>query len=85
MVNDGDWQEVTRDGTSVRVRPSDWGQAQAHLQRDGTFVFLVSDNLTGDQLATIAASLRPTPSTGSSSAAARSFGRARGATGPSST
>lgn len=65
MVNDDNWQEVTRDGTSVRVRPAGWGQAQAHLDRDGTFVFLVSDNLTGDQLATIAAGLRHAPSTGS--------------------
>ena len=65
MVNHGDWQEVTRDRTSVTVRPSGWGQAQAHLEREGTFVFLVSDNLTGDQLATIAAGLRPTPSAGS--------------------
>jgi hypothetical protein len=65
MINDENWQEVTRDGTSVRVRPAEWPQAQAHLERDGTFVFLVSDNLTGDQLATIAIGLRPAPSTGS--------------------
>jgi hypothetical protein len=64
MINDENWQEVARDGTSVRVRPAEWLQAQAHLERDGTFVFLVSDNLTGDQLATIAAGLRPAPSTG---------------------
>jgi hypothetical protein len=65
MVNEGDWQEVTRDGTSVKVRPAGWGQAQAHLERDGTFVFLVSDNLTADQIGTIAAGLRPAPGTGS--------------------
>ena len=65
MINDENWQEVTRDATSVRVRPAEWPQAQAHLERDGTFVFLVSDNLTGDQLATIAIGLRPAPSTGS--------------------
>jgi hypothetical protein len=64
MIDDENWQEVARDGTSVRVRPAEWSQAQAHLERDGTFVFLVSDNLTGDQLATIAAGLRPAPSTG---------------------
>ena len=64
MINDENWHEVTRDGTSVRIRPAEWGQAQAYLERDGTFVFLVSDNLTGDQLATIAAGLRPAPSTG---------------------
>jgi hypothetical protein len=65
MVNNDDWQELTRDGTSVNVRPAGWGQAQAHLERDGTFAFLVSHNLTSDQLATIAAGLRPAPSTSS--------------------
>lgn len=61
MINDDDWQDVTRDGTSVKVRPAAWGQAQAHLEREGTFVFLVSDSLTNDELATIAAGLRPAP------------------------
>jgi hypothetical protein len=59
------WQQVTRDGTSVRVRPASWGQAQAYLERDGTFVFLLSDKLSGDQLATIAARLKPAASIGS--------------------
>jgi hypothetical protein len=65
MIDDENWQELARDGTSVRVRPPEWSQAQAQIERDGTFVFLVSDNLTADQLATIAAGLRPAPSTGS--------------------
>jgi hypothetical protein len=65
MVNHGDWQDQTHGGTPIKVRPAGWGQAQAHLERNGTFVFLVSDNLTADQLATIAASLRPAPDTGS--------------------
>ena len=65
VIHDENWQEVARDGTSVRVRPAEWPQAQAHIERNGTFVFLVSDNLTGDQLAMIAAGLRPSPSTGS--------------------
>jgi hypothetical protein len=65
MINDENWQEVARDGTSVKVRPAEWAQAEAHLERDGTLVFLASDNLTSDQLATIAASLRPAPNTGS--------------------
>ena len=63
MVNDEHWQELTLDGSLVRVRPAGWGQAQAHLERDGTFVFLVSDNLTRDQLAAIAARLVPAPDT----------------------
>lgn len=65
MVNEGDWQEVTHDGRSVTVRPAGWGQAQAHLERDGTFVFLVSDSLTADQVGRVAAGLRPAASAGS--------------------
>lgn len=64
MVAGDDWQDATQDA-SVKVRPAGWGQAQAYLERHGTFVFLVSDNLTGDQLATIAAGLRPAPDSGS--------------------
>jgi hypothetical protein len=63
MIDDENWQQVTRDGVSVRVRPADWSQAQVQIERDGTFVFLTSDNLTVDQLATLAAGLRPAPST----------------------
>ena len=44
---------------------SGWAQAQAYLERDGTFACLISDNLTNDQLGTIAAGLRPAPSTSS--------------------
>ena len=62
IIDDENWQEVTRDGRSVKVRPAESPQAQAQIERDGTFVFLTSDNLTGDQIATIAASLRPAPS-----------------------
>jgi hypothetical protein len=65
MIDDENWRELARDGTSVKVRPAEWGQAQAYIEREGTFVFLVSDNLTSDQLATIAASMRPAPSTSS--------------------
>ena len=65
MVNTDQWQTVTRDGTTVRTRPADVGQAQAYLERDGTFAFLVSDNLTNEQLATIAARLIPAPATSS--------------------
>jgi hypothetical protein len=64
MVAGDDWHDATRDGATVKVRPAGWGQAQAYLEGEGTFVFLVSDNLTGDQLATIDAGLRPAPDTG---------------------
>jgi hypothetical protein len=65
MINDENWQEVDRDGTSVRVAPAQWPQAQAHLERNGTSVTLTSNNLTSDQLVTIAAGLKPAPTTGS--------------------
>jgi len=58
------WQDIERNGTMVRVAKPDalfGSQAQAHLERDGTFVFLSSDTLNSDQLATLAASLKPAP------------------------
>ncbi len=63
--NKEDWEELTQDGSTVMARPANWGQAQVYLERDGTFVYLMSDNLTRDQLLRIAAGLRPAPSTSS--------------------
>jgi hypothetical protein len=60
-----DWEDLTQDGITVRTRPASWGLAQVQLERDGTFVFLMSDNLNRDQVAKIAVGLRPAPSTGS--------------------
>ena len=62
VSNDENWQAVIHDGTLVRVKPAEWGQTQACVERDGTFAYLIADNLTVDQLATFAASLRPAPS-----------------------
>jgi hypothetical protein len=59
------WETVTRGGLEMKTRPARWGQAQVELERDGTFVHLMSDNLTRDQVLTIAASLRPAPATSS--------------------
>ena len=59
------WETVTRGGAEMKTRPARWGQAQVELERDGTFVHLMSDNLTRDQVLTIAAGLRPAPSTSS--------------------
>ena len=56
------WETVTRAGMRMKTRPARWGQAQVELERDGTFVHLMSDNLTRDQVLTIAAGLRPAPS-----------------------
>ena len=65
MINDEDWQVVVHDGTSIKLSPAGWPQAQANLERDGTLVFLTSNNLTSDQLAPIAVNLKPAPSTNS--------------------
>jgi hypothetical protein len=65
-LGDGEgWETVTRDGIEMRARPASWGQAQVELERDGTFVHLMSDNLSRDQVLTIAAGLRPAPTASS--------------------
>ena len=52
------WQDTPRDGIVVRVTRAG-SQTQAHIDSDGTFVFLMSENLGRDELATIAARLKP--------------------------
>lgn len=59
------WEDVTRAGLPMKTRPARWGQAQVELEMHGTFVHLMSDSLTRDQVLTIAAGLRPAPSTSS--------------------
>ena len=66
LMDDESWQEVLRDGTPIKIRSADeFRPAQAHLTRNGTSVRISSHSLAADELATIAASLRPAPSTGS--------------------
>jgi hypothetical protein len=67
MIRGDGWDEVIRDGTTIRVtKPGAAGsQTQAHLEREGTFVFLMSETLGAEQITTIAAGLRPAPSTSS--------------------
>jgi hypothetical protein len=67
MIRGDGWDEVVRDGTTIGVTKPDaaGNQAQAHLERDGTFVFLMSETLGPEQLANLAAGLRPAPSTSS--------------------
>lgn len=60
-----DWETVARGGIEMRTRPARWGQAQVELEREGTFVHLMSDNLTRDQVLAVAAGLRPAPATSS--------------------
>ncbi len=65
-LGDGEgWETVTRGGIEMKTRPARWGQAQVELEREGTFVHLMSDNLARDQVLAIAAGLRPAPSTSS--------------------
>jgi hypothetical protein len=65
-LGDGEgWETVTLGGLEMKTRPARWGQAQVELERDGTFVHLMSDNLTRDQVLKIAAGLRPAPSASS--------------------
>jgi hypothetical protein len=59
IANDG-WRAVTHDGFAVQVR-APGGQSQAHIQRNGTFVFLTSETLSGARLAAIAVGLKPVP------------------------
>jgi hypothetical protein len=65
FVDEENWENVTRDGIAMRTRPAHWGQAQVELELEGTWVHLMSDNLTRDQVLRIAAGLRPAPSTSS--------------------
>jgi hypothetical protein len=60
MIASDGWQTTTHDGTAVQVQ-SGGPQFQAHIERDGTFVFLTSETLSGDRLAAIAAGLKPAP------------------------
>lgn len=64
MIKHDEWQTITRNGTDIRVR-APGNQAQAHIERDGTFVFLSSETLTAEQLASLAAGLKPAPTTSS--------------------
>jgi hypothetical protein len=57
MLKRDGWQTINRNGTDVKVRSG--SQTQAHIERDETFVFLTSETLTAEQLATIAAGLKP--------------------------
>ena len=60
MIADDGWHTVTHDGAAVQVR-APGAQTQAHIERDGTFVLLTSETLSGARLAAIAAGLKPVP------------------------
>jgi hypothetical protein len=65
MGDGDDWEDVTCAGIPMKTRPARWGQAQVELELHGTFVHLMSDNLTRDHVLAIASGLRPAPSTSS--------------------
>jgi hypothetical protein len=65
MGEGDDWEDVSRAGIPMKARPARWGQAQVELEMHGTFVHLMSDNLTRDQVLAIAGRLRPAPSASS--------------------
>ncbi len=64
MLTDDSWRAVTHDGRQIKVRTLG-GQAQAHLAHEGTWAFLMSNNLSDESLVKLAAGLRPAPSTSS--------------------
>jgi hypothetical protein len=64
LTGSGHWDEVLRDGVAIHVTKGGH-QAQAYLERAGTFVFLMSETLSTEQLATIAAELTAAPTTSS--------------------
>ena len=65
IFGDASWHELLRGETLIKIRPAGELQPQADLTRDGTFAYLESEGLTTDELAAIAASLRPAPDTNS--------------------
>jgi hypothetical protein len=63
--NEEDWETMARGGRTFKTRPASWGQAQVRFERDGTYVNLMSDNLSREQLVNIAAEMRPAPTASS--------------------
>ena len=64
LIRDESWGEVTVNGTVVhlnRAPGSGRAQAQAYVERYGSFVLITSETLTEDQVARIGASLIPVP------------------------
>jgi uncharacterized protein YggE len=56
------WQQIVCEGAVVHAAATGH-QTQAHLERAGTFVFLMSETLTVEQISSIAAGLVPAPDT----------------------
>ena len=64
MVADDDWEDASPEGRAIPATRHDASsEAQAQLEHGDTFVILSSRTLKRDELATIAAGLKPAPST----------------------
>lgn len=63
IFDDKSWHEMLIGETPIKIRPAGEMQPQGYLTRNGTFAYLESEGLTTDELAAIAASLRPAPPT----------------------
>jgi hypothetical protein len=59
------WEDLADAGYAIKARPASWGQAQVLVERDGTSLYLMSDNLSRDQVVKIAVGMRPAPTTSS--------------------
>lgn len=60
MIAGDEWETTIHDGAAVRVRRGG-PQSQAHIEADGTFVFLSSETLSAERLGAIAAGLKLAP------------------------
>ncbi len=60
MIASDEWETTTNDRAAVRVRRGG-PQSQAHIETDGTFVFLSSETLSVESLGAIAAGLKLAP------------------------
>jgi hypothetical protein len=64
MVADNDWEDASPEGRAIPATRHDASsEAQAQLEHGDTFVILSSRRLKRDELATIAAGLKPAPGT----------------------
>lgn len=57
------WEDLAHAGYAIKARPASWGQAQVLIERDGTSLYLMSDNLTRGQVVKIAVGMQPAPTT----------------------
>ncbi|MFL5896365.1 MAG: hypothetical protein ACJ76Z_14790 [Thermoleophilaceae bacterium] len=61
MLHHEGWEQLERDGVrfNFRKRSPNWPQPQLQFERDGTSIFMNSDQLSNDDLVALALSMRP--------------------------